>query len=119
MRTLFAATILAGSLAVLYTAPAQARGLSRDTTGLENIHTLKRVGRKLCMIDHYHYGTGDSKKSKALALKSAKRGWADFVSMEYGSAWARFSLAGSKGAKCTKQGRRGYHCSIEARPCRY
>jgi len=86
-------------------------------TGLSALHTLTRTGNRLCMSDHYHFGDGESRKSKAQALKAAKRDWVSFVSAEYGSAWARYSLAGSKGGKCTKKNGL-YVCSISARPCK-
>lgn len=119
------AILLAGSLIILCSTQAFAKKSSKKTnrvgaitvTGLATMHTMKRVGNKLCMADHFHYGDGTSGKSKAQAIKAAKRSWADFVYAEYGSAWARFALAGSKGAKCSL--RHGEHrCSIEARPCR-
>ncbi|MCP4934526.1 MAG: hypothetical protein GY927_10065 [bacterium] len=85
-------------------------------TGLAAIHTLKRTRGRLCMADHFHFGDGASRKSKARALVAARANWAYFVSAEYGSAWARYSVARSKGGKCSRT--KGlYNCSISARPC--
>ncbi|MCF6200222.1 MAG: hypothetical protein L3J67_12685 [Hyphomicrobiaceae bacterium] len=87
------------------------------SSGLVSLHTLKRVNNRLCMDGHFHYGAGGSPASKAAALANAKRKWADFVILEYGTDWGRFSVATAKGATCT--GSRGaYHCSVEASPCK-
>ena len=88
-----------------------------DSTGLVSLHTLKRVNNRLCMDGHFHYGADGSPVSKAAALANAKRKWASFVILEYGTDWGRFSVATAKGATCT--GNKGaYHCSVEASPCK-
>lgn len=87
------------------------------SSGLVSLHSLKRVNNRLCMDGHFHYGSGGSPTSKAAALADAKRKWADFVILEYGTDWGRFSLAAAKGATCTG-GRGAYHCSVEASPCK-
>lgn len=108
---------LAAALALLgnnflFSSTAQA-----DSSGLVGLHALKRVHNRLCMDGHFHYGSGGSPVSKAAALADAKRKWASFVVVEYGTDWGRFSLAAAKGATCT--GSKGsYHCSVEASPCK-
>ena len=117
MRSLFTSALLAILLAVggnsFFMTSAQA-----DSTGFASIHTLSQRGNKLCMVGHYHYGADSSTRSKADALKNAQRKWADFVIVEYGTDWGRFSAATSKGIKCSGDAG-GYHCSIEASPCKY
>jgi hypothetical protein len=119
MRIKPVAVLLAGCVAMLvgaffmFTAlPAKA-----GSTGIENIHTLKREGGRLCMVGHYHYGAGDSEKSKQLALKKAYAKWFEFVDIEYGSDWSRFALAANKGIKCRPENG-GTHCSVKGRPCK-
>ncbi len=89
---------------------------SVTVTGLAAMHALKRTRGRLCMADHYHFGDGNSRKSKKKALVAARADWVSFVSAEYGPAWSRYSLARSKGGKCTRSNGR-YNCSISARPC--
>ncbi|CAN0513077.1 unnamed protein product, partial [Phaeothamnion confervicola] len=40
-----------------------------------------------------------------------------FTDFEYGSDWARFSRAASKGLTCTRGGG-GFDCQLQARPCK-
>lgn len=129
MRIHSAAALLLGgafllSSPMLFSADASAKRAKKAkrigsiaVTGLAAMHALRRERGKLCMADHFHYGNGSSPKSKARALAEAKRAWASFVNVEYGPAWARYSLAGSKGGNCTRSGG-DYNCAISARPCR-
>ena len=92
-------------------APAHA-----DQTGFASMHDQARVGRKMCMTDHYHYGNGEG-RTKALAQREAISSWQSFTDFEYGSDWARFSKAVAKRVSCSKSGS-GFSCQVEARPCR-
>ncbi|HYD16161.1 MAG TPA: hypothetical protein VEA77_07155 [Hyphomicrobium sp.] len=87
-----------------------------DDTGFAYTHDLRREGGRTCFTDHYHYGSG-SGASKAAAQKDAIGSWISFTDFEYGSDWARFSRAASKGISCSKGGS-GFDCQIEARPCK-
>jgi hypothetical protein len=87
-----------------------------DQTGFASMHAQARVGGKMCMIDHYHYGNGDG-RTKAAAQKEAIASWQSFTDFEYGSDWARFSKAVGKRISCSQSGG-GFSCQIEARPCR-
>lgn len=87
-----------------------------DQTGFASMHNQARVGGKLCMTDHYHYGNG-SGSSKAAAQKEAISSWQSFTDFEYGSDWARFSKAVAKRVSCSQSGG-SYSCQVEARPCR-
>jgi hypothetical protein len=87
-----------------------------DVTGFDAMHTQRRVGNKVCMIDHWHYGSG-SGSTKAAAQKAAIASWQSFTDFEYGSDWARFSKAAAKKVSCSSSGG-SYTCQVEARPCR-
>jgi hypothetical protein len=75
-----------------------------------------RIGGRTCFADHYHTGAGAG-ATKEAARQLAIRSWADFVDFEYGSAWARFSLAASARTNYTKEAS-GWSAVIEARPCK-
>ena len=102
---------LAGILTLASTTAAIA-----DDTGLAYSHTLRKEGGRLCMADHYHSGSGEG-RSKDGARKAAIRSWADFTNFEYGTVWARFSLAASPSTRFSKEAN-GWSAYIDARPCR-
>lgn len=106
-----ASLALAGTLVLVSTTAGLA-----DDTGLAYSHDLRRERGRLCMSDHWHTGSGEG-KSKAAARAAAIRSWAGFTNFEYGSAWARFSVAGSPTTRYTKSPG-GWSAYIEARPCR-
>ena len=89
---------------------------SADQTGFASMHNQARVGGKMCMTDHYHYGSGDG-ATKAAAQRAAIGSWQSFTDFEYGSDWARFSKAVGKRVSCSRSGS-GYSCQVEGRPCR-
>lgn len=95
---------------------ASAAAAHADDTGLAYSHSLRKEGGRLCMSDHYHSGSG-SGRSKAAAQAAAARSWADFTNFEYGSAWARWSLARGKSVRYTKEAN-GWSVDLDARPCR-
>jgi len=104
--------LLTGIAAVLATTSV-ARA---DDTGLAYSHALRKEGGRLCMSDHYHSGSG-SGRTKPAAQAAAARSWAEFTNFEYGSAWARWSLAGGKSVRYTKEAN-GWSADLDARPCR-
>jgi hypothetical protein len=63
-----AATLLA---ALLASALAQ-------TNGRDKFHTQARVGNKVCMTEHEHYGEGEL-PSRRGAEAAAKRAWSSFT----------------------------------------
>jgi hypothetical protein len=71
----------------------------------------------VCYTDHYHHGSSAGQGSRKTAEVAAIGSWESFVDFEYGSAWARFSKAGSKGMSCD-QSSGGWGCNAEARPCK-
>jgi len=87
-----------------------------DDTGFAYSHDLVKDGGRLCMKDHFHSGYGDG-ATKAAATNAAIKSWADFTAFEYGTAWARYSLAKSKSTKFTKA-EKGWSANVDARPCR-
>lgn len=109
MRCTRFAIIAIGSLAM-------STGALADDTGLAYSHDLRKEGGRLCMSDHYHSGSG-SGRTKAAAQAAAARSWADFTNFEYGSAWARWSLARSKSVRYTKA-ESGWSADVDGRPCR-
>jgi len=85
-------------------------------TGIAEIHSWTKVGRKTCMSDHFHDGSG-SGASRVLAERAAVRAWVEFTAWEYGDSWGRYNMAVSKKATCSRESE-GWHCAVEARPCR-
>jgi hypothetical protein len=86
-----------------------------DETGIAEIHTWVKIGRKTCMLDHFHSGTGHG-ETRAQAEREAVQAWVDFTAWEYGSSWGRYSFAASKKATCERSA--SWSCFVEARPCR-
>ena len=105
-----------GLMAAGFGFAASLTSASADQTGFASMHNQARVGGKMCMTDHYHYGSGDG-ATKAAAQRAAIGSWQSFTDFEYGSDWARFSRAASKSMKCGG-GSSGVDCQIEARPCK-
>jgi hypothetical protein len=85
-------------------------------TGVAKIHTWVKFGHKTCMLDHFHYGSGNG-PTRAQAERAGIRSWADFTAWEYGDSWGRYSVAVSKKMACSR-GAVGWSCAVEARPCR-
>ncbi|HML44925.1 MAG: hypothetical protein JNN24_13770 [Hyphomicrobium zavarzinii] len=104
--------IAAAAVMSAVAAPAMA-----DDSGFAYMHDLRKEGGRTCFTDHYHYGSG-SGPTKAAAQKAAIGSWASFTDFEYGSDWARFSRAASKGMTCSGGGGGSFDCQIEARPCK-
>ena len=77
----------------------------------------RRRGGKVCMADHFHYGTSSGERNKKLARREAISSWRGFTAFEYGNAWASFRLARSKSVRCVRSDS-GWGCNIEAVPCR-
>jgi hypothetical protein len=98
-------------------APSAAVNAASETGLATSLHDVRREGGRLCMTDHWHYGSSGTENSKAAAQKAAIRSWQDFTDLEYGSVWARFSRAASRKVGCRSTGG-GYTCDVEARPCR-
>jgi hypothetical protein len=85
-------------------------------TGVDKIHDQRRVGGKICFIDHAHRGEANM-PSKRGAQAAAQRAWEVFTRDEYGTAWGRYSLAINKRMECKASGSR-WTCETTAIPCR-
>ena len=87
-----------------------------DETGMASIHSWRKVGKKTCMVDHNHAGSG-SGPSVSAATAEAVRDWAGFTALEYGSSWASWNVAIEKQVNCGRSNA-GFSCDIVATPCR-
>jgi hypothetical protein len=102
-------------LALLAMLPADASAQG-DETGIASIHTWVRAGRKTCLLDHFHDGSGNG-PSKRQAERAAIQAWSEFTAFEYGSIWGRYSNAASRRMDCS-QSSGGWNCAVQARACR-
>lgn len=113
MKLLSLASV-AGAAAIIVLSTLGARA---DDSGLASMHDLRRERGRLCMVDHFHYGSSAGQPSKKAAVSEAVSSWQSFTDLEYGSDWARFRRAASKEIKCKVSGS-GWGCEVSARPCR-
>ena len=95
-----------------WTLPAAAQ-----ESGLASMHTWRKVGKKTCMADHYHGGSGTG-ATRQVAEAAAARDWASFTDLEYGRAWADVRIAISKTMNCNQTGANDFSCRIDAMACR-
>lgn len=88
---------------------------SADETGLASMHSWRTERGTTCMVDHFHYGSGEG-RTKKHARDAAIKSWQEFTAFEYGTDWAHFRKAASKtiGYSTTTS---GWSATIEARPC--
>jgi hypothetical protein len=86
-----------------------------EETGIAGIHSWVRTGRKTCLADHFHNGSG-SGMTRPQAERAAIQSWVDFTAWEYGGSWGRYSLAANKKVDCARS--ESWSCDVEARPCR-
>jgi hypothetical protein len=115
MRTLVVG-VGALTLALLAGRSAAAQKQESQETGLATIHAWVKMGRKTCMADHFHDGSGNG-PTRAKAESAAIRSWVDFTAWEYGNPWGRYSVAAGKKMTCSQDGGT-WTCGVEARPCR-
>ena len=113
MRNTTALTI-AISLAVSLAAAA---GAAADETSLAGMHEWRKERGIMCFADHFHSGTGEG-ATKAAAQKAAIKAWQEFTAFEYGTDWAYFKHAGSRGITYAKAAN-GWSASVEGRPCNF
>lgn len=109
--------VLALAFAVFALAAPTVASAASDTGLATTLHSVRREGGRLCLVDHWHYGSSGTETSKAAAQRAAIRSWSDFTDLEYGSVWARFNRAASRKMGCSPKGG-GWQCDVEARPCR-
>lgn len=105
----------------LLTAVAAAIALPTPTalaqdSGLSSMHAQRREAGKVCMIDHFHYGSG-SGSTKPKALADAIGAWQGFTDFEYGGRWASWRRSASKQIKYSSSPT-GFTADISSRPCK-
>ena len=106
--------VSAGALALALLAGAAAA--QSQETGIAEIHAWVKVGRKTCMLDHFHDGNGTG-RTRAEAERAAIKSWIEFTAWEYGNPWGRYTIAASKKMTCSRESP-SWRCAVEARPCR-
>ena len=100
------------ALGVLLAAAGMAEA---EETGVAGIHSWVKTGRKTCLADHFHNGSGRA-ATRPQAERAAIQSWIDFTAWEYGSSWGRYSIAASRKMACSHS--ESWSCDLEARPCR-
>ena len=104
--------LAAGFALALPALPVQA-----DDTGVgQMLHSMKRIGKKVCFDGHFHTGNGSGPTKKAAEVDAVKS-WAGFTAWEYGTDWAQWTKAHSKTLSCS-QGSSGFSCQADAVPCK-
>jgi hypothetical protein len=106
------AAAVALSVVCVFSSPTLA-----DETGMAGMHTWRKVGKKSCMVDHFHEGSAQGTTQK-LAELAAVRAWVSFTDLEYGSDWADFRLAMSRTVKCSREDVARWSCRAEGLACR-
>jgi len=94
-----------------------AAGAQSQETGIAEIHQWVKVGRKTCMLDHFHDGSGIGATRKQ-AEKAAITAWTEFTVWEYGTPWGRYTVAENRKMDCSRQSASSWSCAVQARPCR-
>ncbi|MGF1649799.1 MAG: DUF995 domain-containing protein [Hyphomicrobiaceae bacterium] len=84
---------------------------------LVGLHELRREGRLICMVAHWHTGSGSGPTQKS-ALTAAVRDWSGFTAWEYGNHWGLWRNARSKTERCTRRDSGGFECVVDGRPCK-
>jgi hypothetical protein len=109
-------TSLAGACALVLAAALGGERAHSQETGIAEIHSWVKVGRKTCMLDHFHDGSGRA-RTRANAQRAAIISWSEFTAWEYGTPWGRYAIAASKKMECERIPE-GWRCAVQARPCR-
>ena len=100
------------ALGILLAAAGMAKA---EETGVAGIHSWAKMGRKTCLADHFHDGSGRG-ATRPQAERAAIQSWIDFTAWEYGGSWGRYSISASKKMTCSRS--ESWSCDVEARPCR-
>lgn len=110
-KALAVISFLVALFAVTYPVQAEEDGV------LVGLHELRREGRLVCLVGHFHFGSASRKPSKKIAMKQAILDWRGFTSLEYGDHWGYWRYARNKTARCEKASA-GWSCTVEGRPCK-
>ena len=117
MRKSIAGACALAVVATCSIAQAQSRrAVEAEETGVAQIHAWMKVGRKTCMVDHFHDGSGTG-PSRKQAERAAITAWSEFTAWEYGTPWGRYTIAESRKMDCSQSGS-GWNCAVQARACR-
>jgi hypothetical protein len=111
MRRILATAAAALSISIIGLSASMAQD-----SGLSSMHDVRREGGRVCMSDHFHYGSG-SGTTKQKAIAAAAASWSDFTAFEYGGGWASFKRSASKQVNVS-QGASGWTADVSSRPCR-
>lgn len=90
--------------------------LANDFGFATTTHDTRREGGRLCVLDHYHGGSGTG-GTKGVARVMAIKAYVNSTSSEYGTDWANWAKSGSKTVTYTKTGD-GWTATATARPCK-
>jgi hypothetical protein len=112
MKTFVGGLALALVSAAALVAPAHA-----DDTGFASIHSLGRVGGRMCFLDHSHGGSSSGQRSRQAAQAVAVQSWYAYTAGEYGSDWAHIGKAVKRRMNC-QQSSSGWSCDLDATPCK-
>jgi hypothetical protein len=97
---------------------AASSAVKADDSGLASIHDWKNEsGRRVCMSDHFHDGSGTGATRKD-AEAAARSSWVSFTIFEYGTDWGSHALAASQKMECGNASGQTWSCATSARPCK-
>lgn len=105
-------SLLAVGFGLGLAAPAAAQ-----ETGHHKLHDIARIGGKLCMTSHEHFGESPPVASAKAGRTLAIIKWQIFTADEYGKVWGSYANAVGKKEKCVGAAP-NMVCSVEARACR-
>src|SRR5690606_42151275 len=91
-------------------------GAAAQAMGLDALHEQARVGNKVCMTEHEHYGEG-TMPTRRPAQGAAIRARPDFTSFAYGRTWGGYRLAEGTRMECSQTGT-AWPCTAYAPTCR-
>jgi hypothetical protein len=96
---------------------ATASPVLADDTGFSSLHGKRRVGGKMCFVDHSHGGSSSGQRTRAAAVSAAVSSWYGYTAGEYGSDWANINKAINRRMACN-QSSSGWGCDLDAIPCK-
>lgn len=104
--------------ATLFTVIAFAAPAIADDTGVaQSLHSMGRVGNRLCLLEHSHAGSSSGHPTEKAARAAAVKSWAEFTAWEYGTDWANIRKANRAQIRCS-QSSSGWGCDLDAYPCK-
>ncbi len=110
-------SFLSGVAVLGITTIGTATSAAPRSTGVDSIHSQVRVGSKVCMATHSHYGEAEM-ASRSGAAQAAIRNWQVFTADEYGTIWGSYRLAIRPSMSCQPTSGNRWFCKTSAYPCR-